>query len=150
MFSREWVRDAAPGLLLVFAIGIFFTVGYCGLWHRLQIDVDGTVTARREFARTSSTHGPTTHYTLKRDDGIVRTYVATDSDPSLPRTIPIGVHVTKHKGETFYFLNGRRIDNFPLKNYVIALGVGFAFMIGAGVLLARDHWHRTRAHGLAG
>ena len=44
MFSREWLGDAAPGMLLILAIGIFFTVGYCGLWHRLQIEVDGTVT----------------------------------------------------------------------------------------------------------
>jgi hypothetical protein len=132
-------------MLLILAIGIFFTVGYNGLWHRLQIDVDGTVTARQDFLRTSSTHGPTTRYTLKKDDGTVRTYMATSSDPSLPRTIPIGVHVTKHQGETFYFLNGQRIDGFPLHNYVIALGVGFAFMIGAGVLLMRDHLHRTRA-----
>jgi mannose-6-phosphate isomerase-like protein (cupin superfamily) len=149
MISREWLREAAPGMLLIFAIGIFFTVGYNGLWHRLQIDVDGTVTARQDFARTSSTHGPTTRYTLKNDDGTVRTYMATNSDPSLPRTIPIGVHVTKHKGETFYFLNGRLIDDFPLKAYVIALGVGIAFLIGAGILLARDGWHRTRARRFA-
>jgi hypothetical protein len=150
MTFREWLREAAPGILLIFAIGIFFTVGFNGLWHRLQIDVDGTVTARQDFARTSSTHGPTTRYTLKKDDGTVRTYMATDSDPSLPRTIPIGVHVTKHKGETFYFLNGQRIDNFPLHNYVIALGVGFAFLIGAGLLLARDRWRRIRARRFAG
>jgi len=120
MISREWLRDAAPGMLLILAIGIFFTVGYNGLWHRLQIDVDGTVTARQDFQRTSSTHGPTTRYTLKKDDGTVRTYMATSSDPSLPRTIPIGVHVTKRKGETFYFLNGRRVDDFQLKVYVIS------------------------------
>lgn len=145
MISREWLRDAAPGMLLILAIGIFFTVGCNGLWHRLQIDVDGIVTARQDFPRTSSTHGPTTRYTLKQDDGTVRTYLATNSDPSLPRTIAVGVHVTKHKGETFYFLNGQRIDNFPLHTYVIALGVAFAFMIGASVLLARDHLHRMRA-----
>ena len=137
-------------MLLIFAIGIFFTVGCNGLWHRLQIDVDGTVTARQDFPRTSSTHGPTTRYTLKKDDGTVRTYMATDSAPSLPRTIPIGVHLTKHKGETAYFLNGRRVDDFQLRAYVISLGVGIAFLIAAGLLLARDRRHGTPARGFAG
>jgi hypothetical protein len=150
MTFREWFREAAPGILLVFAIVIFFMFGYLGVWHRLQIDVEGTVTARQDFPQNKYTHGPTTRYTLKMGDGTIREYTATTPDPSLPRTIPVGVHVTKRKGELFYFLNGRRIDDFPLKICVILLSFGTAFLIGAGLLLARDNWHRIRARLVAG
>jgi hypothetical protein len=145
MTFREWFREAAPGILLIFAIGIFWTAGYNGVWYRARIDVEGTVTARKDFPPNKYTHGPTTRYTLKTGDGTIREYTATHAEPSLPRTIPVGVSVTKRKGEMFYSLNGRRIDDFPLRTYVIVLGVGIAFMIGAGILLVRDNWHGIRA-----
>jgi len=150
MFSREWFRQAAPGILIALALMILPTFGYNGVWQRYQIDLDGTVTARQDFPHNKYTHGPTTRYTLKMGDGSIREYTATTHDPSLPRTIPVGVQVTKRKGELFYFLNGRRIDDFPLKSYVILLSFGIAFLIGAGVLLARDNWHWIRARLVAG
>jgi hypothetical protein len=137
MTSREWLGEVAPGILLLLALVILPTLGYNGVWQRYQIDLQGTVTARQDFPPNKYTHGPTTRYTLKMGDGTIREYTATHSEPSLPRTIPIGVTVTKRKGEMFYSLNGRRIDDFPLKTYVIGLGVGIASMIGAGVLMAR-------------
>lgn len=150
MTFREWLREAAPGILLVFAIGIFWTVGYNGVWHRLRLDVEGTVTARRDFPQNKYTHGPTTRYTLKKADGTIREYTASRNEPSLPRTIPVGVNVTKRKGEIFYALNGRRIDDFPLTTYVILLSFGTAFLIGVGILLAREQWHSIRTRRIAG
>jgi hypothetical protein len=149
MTFREWLREAAPGILLLLAIGLFWTFGYNGIWHRLQIDVEGTVTARQDLPQNKYTHGPTTLYTLRTSDGAFLEYTATRTDPSLPRTIPVGVNVTKRKGEMVYFLNGRRIDDFPLQAYVIFLGFGTAFLIGAGVLLARDQWHWIRRRYIA-
>jgi hypothetical protein len=150
MTFREWLREAVPGILLILAIMIFWTFGYLGVWHRLQIDVEGTVTARQDFPQNKYTHGPTTRYILKKGDGTIREYTATHADPSLPRTIPVGVHVTKRKGELFYFLNNRRIDDFPLKICVILLSFGTGFLIGACVLLALDNWHWIRARLVAG
>jgi len=142
MISREWLREIAPGFVIVVAIGIFWTFGYNGVWHRLQIDLEGKVTTRQDFPQTRYTHGPTTLYTLIKGDGTIREYTATATDPSLPRTIPIGAYVMKRKGELFYFLNGERIDDFPLTAYIVLLCVGLGCMIGAGIRLARDKWHR--------
>ena len=150
MTFREWLREAAPGILLVLAIMIFWTIGYLGVWHRYQIDVQGTVTSRQDFPQNKYTHGPTTRYTLKKGDGTIGEYTATRADASLPRTIPVGVQVTKRKGDLFYFQNGRRVDDFPIKSYAILLSFGTAFLIGAGVLLARDNWRWIRAHLVAG
>jgi hypothetical protein len=142
MSGREALRKIAPGMVIIVAIGIFWTFGYNGVWHRLQIDLEGKVTTRQDFRQTTATHGPTTHYALLNGDGTIREYTATTADPSLPRTIPIGAHVMKRKGELFYFLNGERIDDFPLTAYIVILCVGLGGMIGAGIRLARDPWYR--------
>ena len=149
MTFREWLREAAPGILLVLALVILPTLGYNGVWQRYQIDLEGTVTARQDFPQNKYTHGPTTRYTLKMGDGTMREYTATTHDPSLPRNIPVGVHVAKRKGELFYFQNGRRIDDFPLKAYVIVLSFGIVFLIAACALLARDNWHWIRTRRFA-
>ena len=125
-------------MLLILALGIFFTFGCAGLWQRLAIDIDGTVTARQDLPQISSSRGPTTRYVFKQSDGTIREYIATRYAPSLPMTIPIGAHVTKRNGETFYFVDGQRVEDFSVRVYVIALSVGIAFLIGAGFLLSRD------------
>lgn len=150
MTFREWLREATPGILLILALVILPAFGYIGVWQRYQIDLQGTVTARQDFPQNKYTRGPTTRYTLKMGDGTVREYTATTHDASLPRTIAVGVHVAKRKGELFYFQNGRRIDDFPLKAYVIVLSFGIAFLIAACALLARDNWHWIRARLVAG
>jgi hypothetical protein len=141
MTSREWLGEVAPGILLVLALGILSTFGYNGVWQRYQLDLAGTVTARQVLPQDKFTHSPTTTlYTLKAGDGSIHEYTATRNDPSLPRTLPVGVNVTKRKGEMFYSVNGRRIDDFPFKAYVILLGVGIVSMIGASILIARGRW----------
>jgi len=144
MTFREWFRGAAPGILLLFGIGTFWLVGYSSVWQRYQLDVQGTVTARQDFPRNKYNHGPTSRYTLKQGDGSIREYTTALGDAALSRTIPVGVHIAKRKGELFYFLNDRRVDDFPLMASLIALGVAIAFMIGAGFLLARERWTRAR------
>jgi hypothetical protein len=141
MSRREWLREIAPGMVIVLVIGIFWFLGN-GVWLRLQIDLEGKVTARQDFPQTRYTHGPTTLYTLLKGDGTIREYTATATDPSLPRTSPIGAYVMKRKEELFYFLNGERIDDFPLIGHIVILCVGLGCMIGAGIRLARDQWYR--------
>jgi hypothetical protein len=138
MTFREKLRELAPGLLILIAIGIFWTFGYNGLWHRLRLDVEGQVTARQDFPQTRYTHGPQTVYSLQRNDGSTFEYVATRVDPSLPRTIPIGAYIAKREWDVSYLLNGERVDDFPIIAYVVFLVVGSACIIGAGVLLARE------------
>ena len=150
MTFREWFRQAGPGVLLVLALVTLPTCGYNGVWQRYQLDLQGTVTARQDFPRTKRSRGPTTQYTLQANDGTILEYTATPGDASLPRTIPVGVHVTKRKGELFYFLNDRRVDDFPIDAYLIWLGFGAASLIGAGMMLAREQWHRFRARPVAG
>jgi hypothetical protein len=82
---RERLREGAPGLLIVLTIGIFYLFGYLGIWHRLQIDVEGKITARQDFAQTPYTHGPTTLYKLQQGDGSIRNYTATAAGASPSR-----------------------------------------------------------------
>jgi hypothetical protein len=138
MTFRKKLRELAPGLLIVAAIGIFWTFGYNGLWHRLRLDVEGHVTARQDFPQTRYTHGPQTVYSLQRSDGSAFEYTATQVDPSLPRTIPIGAYIAKREWDVSYLLNGERVDDFPIIAYVASLVVGLACSIGAGVLLVRE------------
>ena len=147
-FSRESLRNAMPAFLIVVAVGIFWTFGYNGIWHRLQIDIEGKITARQDLPQTVYTHGPTTLYTLQQGDGSVHEYTATLVDPSLPRTLPVGAYVTKRKGEVTYFLNGKPVDDFPLTAYIVLLGVGIVCLIAAGVPLVRAQWHQLlfKAH----
>jgi hypothetical protein len=138
MSIRERLRDLAPGMLIVIALGLFWTFGYNGIWQRLQIDLDGKVTARQDYPQTRYTHGPQTVYTLQRSDGSIGEYTATRNDPSLPRTIPIGASVTKKKWELSYLLNGQRVDDFPIFAYVAFLVVGVVSLIATSIWLARE------------
>jgi hypothetical protein len=144
MTLREKLRELAPGIMIVAAIMIFWTFGYNGLWHRLRLDVEGKVTARRDFPQTRYTHGPQTVYTLQRSDGFIHEYTATQVDPSLPRTIPIGAYITKREWDMSYLLNGERVDDFPIVAYVVFLVIGSACIVGAGVLLARERLQEAR------
>jgi hypothetical protein len=142
---RTWFRVALPGLLILVALATFWTAGYRGAWYRLQLGVEGTVIARQDFPPTVHTHGPTTLYRLRRNDGSVGGYIATTSDASLPRTIPVGTAISKHKWDLFYLLDGKRIDDFPLVACLVALAAGIASLIGAIALLARERVQSTRA-----
>lgn len=135
---RSELRAIAPLLLILIAIGTFWTSGYLGVWYRLQIAAEGTVIAREDFPRTMQTHGPTTLYRLRREDGSVGGYIATTSDASLPRTIPVGTAISKHRWDLFYLLDGKRVDDFPLVGSLAALAVGLACLVGAVILLTRD------------
>ena len=49
MRSREGLREAAPGILIVAAIGALWTFGDNGVWQRLQLELDGRVLASQDF-----------------------------------------------------------------------------------------------------
>jgi hypothetical protein len=143
MTLNEQFRQIAPWRLLLVALGMFWTFGYNGIWHRLGIDLEGKVTARQDFPQNEHTHGPTTLYTLQGSDGSIHEYTASRVDPSLPRTIPVGAYLIKRKGELSYRLNGARVDDFPLVAYVGFLIGGTACFIGASIWLA-SRLPRTR------
>jgi hypothetical protein len=127
-----------PLFLLLAGLGLFWTFGYNGIWHRLQIDLDGTIVSRQDLPQTPSTHGPTTVYKLKQSDGSLVEYTASRNDASLPRTPPIGGRLIKRRGEFSYLLSGERVDDFPLPAYVGFLAVALVCWVGAGLMLRRD------------
>jgi hypothetical protein len=140
-----WLSTALPDFLILAGIVILWTAGYLGVWSRLQIGVEGTVTSRQDFPRTINTHGPTSLYSLQQKDGSIVRYTATESGASLPRTIPVGASITKHKWELSYLVNDAPVDDFPLTWCVVALTVGFGCLIGAIVLLRRERLPAGRA-----
>jgi hypothetical protein len=109
-----------------------------GVWTRLQIELEGTIISRRDAAPTVYANGPTTRYTIREADGSLGDYTATIADPSLPRTLPIGGAIVKRKGDLFYLLDGKRIDDFPITADFVFLGVGIGSMVAGSIWIARS------------
>jgi hypothetical protein len=133
----EQLRRQVPLFVTLVGLGLLWTFGINGLWERLQIDLDGTIIAREDHPPSPHTHGPTTAYMLRRADGSLGDYVATANDPSLPRTLPIGTHVTKRRWELSYRQNDERIDDFPQFAYVGFIIAGIACSLIGAVMLKR-------------
>lgn len=139
------LRTALPTVLVLAAVMILWTAGYLGVWSRLQIGVEGRVTSRQDLPPTIHTHGPTSLYRLQQKDGSIVQYTATESGASLPRTIPVGASIAKHKWELSYLVNDVPVDDFPLTGCVAALIVALGCLIGAIVLLRRERLPTSRA-----
>ena len=131
------LRGALLAMMVALPLAIFWTAGYLGIWHRLQLEFDGKVISRQDLAQTRQTHGPTSVYRLQGSDGSIREYTATTSDADLPRTIPVGADIVKRRWDLHYLSNGQRIDDFPVTAYVVFLAGAIASLTGAAVLVSR-------------
>jgi|SRR5271155_3095329 hypothetical protein len=130
----------APVVLICFALFILWGFGYETVGLRLGIALDGVVISRQELPRNWYTHGTGTAYVVRADDGTDQSYVAGATDGSLPRSLPLGAHVTKRKWELSYLLNGKRVEDFPVMFYAVVLAGALVCLVWSALQVARRHW----------
>ena len=106
---------------------IFF--GANEITQRMLVEIDGTIIS------SQATEGPrsATTYVLRSADGQQREYVAGPTDRSLPRHLPVGARISKHRYELSWRFNEQKVDDFPIAFYLGACLLGgllayFAFM----------------------
>ena len=128
-----------PAVLIFVAIFIFWGFGYETVGQRLALELDGTVIARQEIPQTWYSHGTGMTYVVRSVDGVDHRYVAGATDASLPRDIPVGTRLIKHKWELSYYRNGAHVDDFPRIFYGATLGIACGCLLWAGL-----QWRRGR------
>jgi|ERR1035441_305207 hypothetical protein len=92
--------------------------------ERAEIDVDGQVIWAETTCDQPYNNRCVTRYVLRTRTGSEVIYAAMPGDSSLARRLPIGTWITKHKWDISYSVDGKRIDDFPLRFYVGILVVG--------------------------
>jgi len=123
---------------LAVAAGLCIFFGANEIGQRMLIEIDGTIVS------SQTTPGPrrVTTYVLRSADGQRREYVAGATDRSLPRDLPVGTHVSKHRYELSWRLNERKVDDFPVWFYLGACLVGAAL-----AYFAFAQWQLNRPKG---
>jgi hypothetical protein len=89
--------------------------GYETVWQRLTTQVDGTVTSSQDVPATGASRY-VTEYIIQGLDGQTQAYLAGPTDASLQRSLPVGTHIHKKRGELGYEVDGRWIA-FPMASY---------------------------------
>lgn len=118
-----------------FAFGgaIFLLMALSTTIGRLLIDVDGVIVGRE----TTTGYRPAALYSINGSSG-TRTYAAGATDASLPRDLPIGSHLTKHRWELAYTLDDQRVSNFPITFYGVSFGIGVGLLwFSAAIALSK-------------
>ena len=108
---------------------------------RLLIDVDGVIVARE----MTTGYRRAAIYSINGSSG-TRTYAAGATDASLPRDLPIGSHLTKHRWELGYTLDGQRVSNFPITFYGVSFGIGVS-LLWFSAAIARSKHRRKSSQG---
>jgi hypothetical protein len=129
-----------PIVLLLFGLWILWGFGFETVAARLNMQVEGVVTAAHDIPEE---RGPryTTEYILRGSDGQDLVYVAGPTDASLPRSMPVGTHLKKQRWRLYYERNEQRVDDFPVFFYQVTLGIALVCVAWSVVL-----W-RARRHG---
>jgi hypothetical protein len=109
-------------VLLVFSLWIFY-INYSTIAGRLEIEADGTIVKREAITRYERSGAI---YTLATPDGTLHTLASGCTDSSLPRELPVGSHLVKHKNQLSYTLDGRKISDFPLYFYGATSGLALS------------------------
>lgn len=101
-----------PAILLVWALWVLW-IAASTTWYRLELRLDGEVTASRDIPPT---RGPryATGYTLRAKDGQEQDYVAGATSDSLPRSMPVGTYLRKQRWQLSYERNGQKVDDYGL------------------------------------
>ena len=90
--------------------------------QRALIEVNGRIVS----SQTTSGNRPATYYVVRGSDGVDREYVAGATDSSLPRRLPVGTDIKKHKYELSWQKNQAIVVDFPLYFYMGIYGIAFA------------------------
>jgi hypothetical protein len=109
---------------------LLFIAAYT-LIGRLLIETDGTVIARQVVNNPR----PETFYTMRAPDGQSYAFSSGATDASLSRGFAVGRHITKHKWQLGYALDGREVSDFPITFYSIMSAIGASLLWFSVVLL---------------
>jgi hypothetical protein len=101
-------RTAPSPVFVVLGLWMLYMAGET-VTGRLLIETDGIVVTREPVNNPR----PGTYYTMRAADGHTYQFASGATDSSLSRDFAVGSHVTKHKWDLGYTLDGRRVDSFP-------------------------------------
>ena len=112
---------------------LFFVFGASEIVRRAIIEVNGYVVEKNISCSKPFNNRCVAQYTIINNKGEHVLYYAGPNDHSLSRKIEIGKLVDKRKGKIEYFVNGNRVDDFPLFFYLLVsiFGIGifmFAYL----------------------
>lgn len=131
-----------PVVPLVFALWILWGFGLETVGRRLEIQLDGVVISSQDVPSKGAPRY-VTEYTLRGNDGQDHSYIAGPTDASLPRSLPVGTHLTKRPWRLDYEKDGQTMKDFPVSFYSLTLGVALACLLWS-FFLWRDRWRLTR------
>jgi hypothetical protein len=117
--------------LTLFLIGAFFLCFHAGLIiARLSLSVNGKIISSE---KGNNSENPARYFTIYQIQepitGKLNSYKAEGNDYSLPRDLMIGSIIEKRSRKLDYFVNQKRVDDFPWKIY-------FAFVFAEICLMA--------------
>ena len=129
-------RRINPFAFLLLGLWLLWAFGVQALGARLTTEVDGVVVATHDRPSTGASRYAT-EYTIRGPDGQDRDYVAGPTYGSLPRSMPIGTRIRKHRWQVYYERDGRSVKDFPLGFTAAILGIACGCLLW-GVLGWRD------------
>jgi hypothetical protein len=109
---RKNLLIGLPILAMVISAGAISSI-----LERAEIEVDGQVISAETTCEQPYNNRCVTRYVLRTRTGSQVLYAAGPGDSSLQRRLPIGTWITKHKWDISYSIDGKRIDDFPLRFY---------------------------------
>ena len=122
-----------------FAFGgvMFLVMALTTTIGRLLIDVEGVIVSRE----MTTGYRPAAIYSINGSSG-TRTYTAGATDASLPRDLPIGSHLIKHRWDLGYTLDGLRVSNFPITFYGVSFGIGISLLWFGAAIAPNNRMHK--------
>ncbi len=116
-------QPRSNALLLLAVMAWLF--GGSEIYRRAAIALDGTLVSSTTTCVQPANNRCASQYVVLGSDGNGTRYVAGATDASLPRELPIGTAISKKKWSLDYFLDGQRVDDFPVTFYagIIVFGV---------------------------
>jgi hypothetical protein len=122
-----------PAVPLLFAIFILWGFGFGTVVNRLNTQLEGVIVASRDIPATGAPRYET-EYVLHAQDGSETNYVAGPTDASLPRSMPVGTSVKKHRWRLDYERDGQRVDDFGIAFYAMILSIAVGCLVWSFVL----------------
>jgi hypothetical protein len=113
-------RSNAFLLLAVMA----WSFGGSEIYRRGVFAVEGTLVSSTTTCVQPANNRCASEYVVLSSDGVRTSYVAGPTDASLPRDLPVGTVISKRRWSIDYFLNGQRVDDFPVMFYAVVMAFG--------------------------
>lgn len=115
------------------------------IYRRADFAVDGTLVSSTTTCVQPTKNRCASEYVVQSNDGVRTSFVAGSTDSSLPRELPVGTVISKSRWSIDYFLNGQRVDDFPVVFYAVVMTFGVLCLCLWGARFSfgrtpRDSW----------